>query len=856
MVLRTLTRCLLLWAHLSTVQATDGTQYTMFRPNLDLENLGRIAFTGDFNAAMLYSYDKSVLSAGRLPGFIRAQLPDGTFADLAEADAFIEQMCAISLAEGKESVVVVGNFTAVNDIETPGGIALFDPEPADGEIIKSLPGMVGEINGVFCDRDAETLYLAGMFTGSNSSNALMWKGTWQNLPFDGFNGAVKTIVRSPTGSIIFGGSFTGPGGNYTARFNGLYDYDPSAPLDWKPLKDEPYCCTRMPQTRMVNATLSLDRYAEINSLATIDDVIVVAGNVSGTNISNIFFLDENQDTKSLAGGGLNGIVYSLYYLANLRILLVGGDFTNTADGSVDGLNYLAGYSFETNKWISLGLGVDGTVLNFNKLRLNITANEPEDVIIINGFFSELKAFDRNQAVSVKNIGVWVPSRSNWLANLDVLDKPEFQGHLKTSVEFPGNNSTFFAGSLSSWVLSATGTISFDYGQGTSPQLENLGLEIQIKDDSDTGSGVVAGLFHVQEGLDVTVVGGSFEAIVTRDGSRSSIYSLAFINNTRNENTLHTNISGVPNLPPNTHVQCLEVWDGKVFAGGSFGHSISGNKINGLFSYDLVKNNYANVQPPTLGGQNVSVQVIKTRPQSDHIYVGGTFETADDRNCSTVCIYNAALGTWTQPGANLGGSVTHMTWTSPDTLIIAGNITLDGAILALAAYNAPADQWTPFNARAPLEGVVTAMTPASTNSSSSTWSSDRQEFWIAGKTTNNTAFLRKWNGTGWISLTEGYTEDSVFHGLEVLSRSENGGPNEYINQDEYLLLLGDVGLPVGRASAALFNGSTIQPWMFTKTSAERSGKFMSMFMETSKTGYKGTAPCCDRSFHRVAGIPLT
>ena len=84
----------------------------------------------------------------------------------------------------------------------------------------------------------------------------------------------------------------------------------------------------------------------------------------------------------------------------------------------------------------------------------------------------------------------------------------------------------------------------------------------------------------------------------------------------------------------------------------------------------------------------------------------------------------------------------MTWTSADTLIIAGNITLDGAPTALAAYNVPAEQWTPFNSRAPLEGAVTATTPASTHTYGSTWSSDRQGFWIAGRNADSSAFLKK------------------------------------------------------------------------------------------------------------------
>lgn len=315
---------------------------------------------------------------------------------------------------------------------------------------------------------------------------------------------------------------------------------------------------------------------------------------------------------------------------------------------------------------------------------------------------------------------------------------------------------------------------------------------------------------------------------------------------RDTNGTHTMISGVPNLLPGFRIQCLEAWNGTIFAGGTFEHSVLGKKINGLFSFDLVQNNYSAIRPPALGVQTVSVQVIKQRPQSDQVYVGGTFDTADNKDCSTVCVYNALLGTWTRPGTDLVGSVTHMTWTSANTLIIAGNITLDGATTALAAYHVPVDQWTPFNSRAPLGGVVTAMTPASTHTYGSTWSSDRQEFWIAGRNADSSALLKKWNGTGWINFAEGYSADSVFHSVQLLSRSENGPKNDYINQDEYLLLLGDIGLPTGRASAALFNGTALQPWIFIRSSAGQPGKFFSMFMESSQTVLKGNAPVIDNT----------
>lgn len=76
-------------------------------------------------------------------------------------------------------------------------------------------------------------------------------------------------------------------------------------------------------------------------------------------------------------------------------------------------------------------------------------------------------------------------------------------------------------------------------------------------------------------------------------------------------------------------------------------------------------------------------------------------------------------------------------------------------------------------------------------------------------------------------------------------------SDYINADKYLLLLGDIGFPAGRASAALFNGTALQPWIFTRSSAGQPGKLLSMFMESSQTVLKGNAP--DYKYHFLLSL---
>jgi hypothetical protein len=107
-------------------------------------------------------------------------------------------------------VIFGGNFTSVGGIHTPGGIAFLN---TDSGAVTPLEGLNGSVSTLYCDGDR--VYVGGSFTGSNSSNAIVWEDKWVDLPFSGFNGPVYSIVKAPNENIIFGGEFNGLGGNDT-----------------------------------------------------------------------------------------------------------------------------------------------------------------------------------------------------------------------------------------------------------------------------------------------------------------------------------------------------------------------------------------------------------------------------------------------------------------------------------------------------------------------------------------------------------------------------------------------------------------------------------------------------------------
>ena len=207
-----------IWPILShLVRPTQGVAYTpVSPPDLDLGGLGRVALTGDFDSISLYSYQQQTENSFSTNGTqsLISQLPNGDFADAANADGYIKTICPFVMHDGTAAGIIVGgNFTSVGGVQAQG-VAMYSP---DSGKITPLPGLTGQVNTVLCDQDTNTVYVGGSFQGANSTNAVAWVGMsgWANLPFEGFNGPVNSIIKSTNSTIVFGGSFTGLGNTTT-----------------------------------------------------------------------------------------------------------------------------------------------------------------------------------------------------------------------------------------------------------------------------------------------------------------------------------------------------------------------------------------------------------------------------------------------------------------------------------------------------------------------------------------------------------------------------------------------------------------------------------------------------------------
>ena len=628
---------------------------------------------------------------------------------------------------------------------------------------------------------------------------------------DGFRPSVTLSPSTNTkdGSLIVAQRVQFSIGNSTGGLNGLYEFDPNA----NSLNND------FANSTIDQAGMDLSQEAIVTSIAAVNDVTYIGGNFSNIDIGfeNIFSLGPGNST-SLPYGGLNAEVMTM--IAYEDLLYIGGNFTNTMNGSVTGLNNVAAYNTTSQQWQPLGAGTSATVYSIVTLEVNVTVNRPEICITVNGFFDQLNGFGSNKGVPVSGFGIWVPSRQNWLQNLQ-LQSQAITGQLSTMTNVTGS-TPLLAGTLSSQDMSADDAV---YLTGDPTAISPLSAGIQPRQigpqtrkralQGQDVAGVVTGLFYSPSGgPNVTVLGGHFTATASNG---SALDNLIFLNNTAT-----STISGLASgLDTDSAFLALATSNSILYAGGTVTGKVNGGDVNGLITYDLGLADYAHSQPAPFAGDNVAVNVITVRPNKDQVYVGGSFVTAGSLPCPGVCVFQN--GAWSQPGSGLGGSVSAMTWQGADNLLIGGNLTVNNNATSLANYDTSKSQWTVLGgATENIPGPVTALAPANQGAS---------QFWVAGKSANGTAFLVKYDGSSYSSVGDGLGKETTILGLSVLHVKKKHDSNDLVPDDMILLVTGQLNLPsFGNLSAALFNGTTFSPFILS-TSGNSPGSISQLFSQS-------------------------
>jgi hypothetical protein len=605
----------------------------------------------------------------------------------------------------------------------------------------------------------------------------------------------------------------------SGNINGVFEYKPGKTLEELDIADS--------VVNSAGASLEPRGKVLVTSLATDDQNLYVGGSFTdGADRNNIFKVARDATKPAgLPGKGLNSQVMTMF--RDGSTLYVGGNFTNNGENSTQGLSGVA--ALIDGQWRPLGAGVQGVVLYLVPFSLNITANTPEQVLAVSGFFNRVNAFGDNVATSVQDFAVWVPSRGNWLHNLQFYSLA-MSGRLMTFADIPGSER-WFGGSVSSGALLASGTAELQ-NNNNHLSLGSFPIDLQsqqerlpsrkraiVQGQNMNTTGVRTGAFYKENGMNKTILAGHF-ATTGADGQ--NITNVLIIDGANGDK-----ITGFgEQLDANSTFAAVAVQDSVLFAGGMVSGRLNNNRVAGIVAYDLAGSKFVGIQPPPLNGLNVTVNAISPRPKSKDVYVAGQFQSAGSLSCAAVCVWNTERGQWTSLGNGLSGVVSALTWIGDEKLLIAGNLTSGSNETTILSYNPTSSQFAVIPGASDLPGPVNALTVAN---------SQGDQLWASGKGRDGTAYLQRFDGQKWMPVTNTmFGQGTDIRGIQVLSLSKKHGDSPMIDSDQDLLLMGQIRIAnFGVVSGALFNGTGLTPFVLATKGADgqtTDGSLSAVFVE--------------------------
>ncbi|KAL1603937.1 hypothetical protein SLS60_005529 [Paraconiothyrium brasiliense] len=594
------------------------------------------------------------------------------------------------------------------------------------------------------------------------------------------------------------------------EINGLFEYDP----------DQQITSTNFTASTIDKAGASLkpQSSAIVNALVTSDSRLYVGGNFTNDDGLNYIFAIADSGPTKLSGNGLNDQVVTIYQSGST--LYVGGNFTNTKNNDNGDLGRVAAYS--DDKWQALGAGVDGLVTSIVPIS-NLTGNATEDVLAITGNFENVRAFGNNPSFSADGFAIWVPSQNNWLKNLDL-----------TTIAISGGITTFaqtnvtdrlYAGRISSQGLGASGAAVLN----SNSTLSGLGINVNLQQQQQaslrkraltagqnaTNSGISTAVFHKNgDNIDKTVLAGHFAA-TGKDGQNITNVAIIDSNNA---------ITGFGDeIDSNSTFGALGLLGDVLFAGGLVTGKVGDSIVAGVVAYDLANNKFQDSQPPALQGTNVTVNVIAPRRNSQDVFVGGQFDSAGALSCPALCVWDNERKQWNTPGADISGVVTNLLWVSDTKALVAGNLTVGNNQTKVFTYDSTNSQFQEVAGSGGLPGTVDTLCPANL---------DGSQMWAAGKSSDGSTFLQRFDGGKWNAMDDKLLgPGTVIQGLQSLPLNQDHQKSDLLDQNQALLILGQVNITgFGVASAALFNGTTLTPFLLSSAQGGSSGSLSKVVAE--------------------------
>jgi len=606
--------------------------------------------------------------------------------------------------------------------------------------------------------------------------------------------------------------------NSTRGLNGLYEYVPDSKST-----------NNFQDSTVIKASQQLKSGAQVWALGTQGTMLYAAGNFTSKNSDdgyNHIFVIEDNGPISLPNRGLNGAVRTILASGD-NTVYVGGDFTNTQEGTVTGINRVAIYDKQSNSWSAMGAGVNGRVKDLVSLKVSVSG-ENLDVIAVSGSFTGILANDGNSAVPTGGFAVWVPSKKDWLERLDTT--ASMDGTLSASASAGSNQ--LFAGAILSDDLLASGAVSVE----STKQIALKPLPLKFARDNTNSTvltsnltslskratpankvdGVVTGVFYQDGGKDLTVVCGHFKL-------EDKIDNLAIINHKSNDQ-----ISGLSGVDNTSTFVALHIHKTILYAGGSISGQVGQVNVSGLVLYDLGNGTMAGVQPSGLRLKDSSpvVYSISTRPNSDSVFVAGSFDSAGSFACPALCVYDVNSNQWGRPGVDVSGTVHMIQWINVDELLVAGDMLINNQRTYLAKLDAKHNAFSAVvTGDKTIPGPVTAFALDSDTGNS---------MFLTGNSTDGKPFLIKWTGSTLLEL-QGFGSSSNIRGIQVITLNSNHDSNDYLHDDHTLFLTGSIDIPqVGTFPGVLYNGLTWSPFLLTSKADNKPSTLASLFTQRQQT----------------------
>ncbi|QRW08187.1 polarized growth protein rax2 [Ceratobasidium sp. AG-Ba] len=564
---------------------------------------------------------------------------------------------------------------------------------------------------------------------------------------------------------------------------------------------------------------------------------------TSSSASNIVSVDNTGTVSALAGQGLNGAVAALAVYGNT--LFVGGSFTNTQSGGASGLQYVAQYNVDSSSWGALGSGLGGPVTS-----LQVS----DDHLLVGGNFG-IARWDLKQGTWVSS-GGFVAGSVALVANSTLAgDNGVVMGGQFTALRKFGADGWAAlengpsvkplgvlldkATSAAASTPTATGTASATSTASSTPASKvkrhswftRMSTELVPRQQSSSSlptpppalaPAVLAGAFWTNSSTQINILGGNF----TFNGGANQ--GVAFYDADKNT------VTGTQGAQVQGVVRALLVRGDELFVGGEF--TVQGGKGSGIATYGLKSGAWESndsVGLSAASGSNVVVRSITSRPSNDDtVIVAGSFASAGLLACEGVCAWSVQDKQWSALGNGIKGDVSSVAYAggNSELLIVAGALSLpDGTTANVAQYSFDNFTWSAVGGASGVPGPVTAIGVDNLNSSS---------IFAAGRASDgSTPFLSHWNGNQWSTISTSLSGSTEVTQLAMVPLSQAHDSNSILENNRALFMSGSLASDsFGTASTALFDGSTLYPFISTSSSGGSPGFVNGLFYSVSSFSF--------------------